>query len=119
MVEVMRRAENARLRRRSLCSAGIRIYEPAPDSVRELRLSVLLSGLQASSAAAARKREHAMTAPHFCVGSADGDTETSAPDACRGTKKLRKTFHSPFRFLRILRFSPSSTMLRVLRFLIL
>jgi hypothetical protein len=27
-----------------------------------------------------RKRERAMTAPHICVGSADGDTETSAPD---------------------------------------
>jgi len=26
-------------------------------------------------------REHAMTAPHSCVGSADGDTETFAPAA--------------------------------------
>ncbi len=48
-----------------------------PRRLRQLRLRVLLDRLPVTF----RPTEHAMTAPHFCVGSAYGDTETSAPGA--------------------------------------
>jgi hypothetical protein len=43
--------------------------------LRDFAITLLVGG------SAPRKRERAMTDPHFCVGSTDGDTETSAPGA--------------------------------------
>ena len=58
--------------------------EDAPESSRAIQVLQLIAHPLLDlpiEAFAPRKREHAMTAPHFGVGSACGDTETSAPCA--------------------------------------